>query len=170
MRGVLDGPGRFDVLQRLSGERDPVRFIPALAPQSEQQLHPEISPLPLAQVTRDLTYNGQLFAVLGAHVPIPCALAASVTPESYYRQIACYLGQDRAQRPAVYADIEAKLQAFDPAALVRDLTERIVQPTLRAGALFGSPSLPSLTRLHTTLLPEDMTAGAGSASALSRAL
>lgn len=157
MRGILDAPGRFDVLQQLSGERDPVRFITALAPQSEPQPLPEVAPLPLAQTARGFTYNGQLFAVLGAHVPIPRALAASVTPEAYYRQIAYYLGQDRAQRPAVYADIEAMLQSFDPAALVRDLTERIVQPTLRAGALFGRPALSSLTRLYTTLSPEDMT-------------
>src|SRR5262249_12883835 len=79
-------------------------------------------------------------------------------PSLYYMRIDFYLGVDRVQRPTAYADIEAKLAAFDPLALIKDLTDRIVTPTLQVGGVFTSQRLPKLTRLYTTLSPEDTNA------------
>src|SRR5262249_42210316 len=43
---------------------------------------------------------------------------------------------------------------YQPAMMAMEIDQRVVQPTLQAGALFDAP--PSLTRPYTTLSPEDM--------------
>src|SRR5262249_54275280 len=86
---------------------------------------------------------------------IPSALTQSgVSLFRYYQSIDSYLGPDRAMNPGRYADIEAALAAFDPAKATAELTDRIVTPTRDAGALLRQ--YPYLTRLYTTLSPEDM--------------
>lgn len=159
MKGALDTPDRFSGLATLSSERDPVRAIQSLMPTVQSEIGSGITPIAYTRIERGFALNGQLFSVLGAHVPMPRALAQSgLSPQDYYQKIDHYLRTDRARNPSLYADIETKLQQFDPAALRRDLDERIVQPTLRAGALFKNPALSFLTRLYTALSPEDMTA------------
>jgi hypothetical protein len=99
--------------------------------------------------------NGQFTALLSRYIPLPAALAASgVTLGQYYQQLSFFLGTDRTQNPMKYADIAAALASFDPGALTAELQSKIATPTLDAGALFTS--FPYLTRLYTTLSPEDM--------------
>lgn len=158
MKGVLDTPDRFSLLPALSSENDPVRAIQSLMPSAQSEGGSASTPIQYTRNVRGFALNGQLFSVLGVHIPMPRALVQlGVSPQDYYQKIDYYLRTDRARSPWLYADIEAKLQQFDPTALRRDLDERIVQPTLRAGALFQDPALSHLTRLYTALSPEDMT-------------
>ena len=156
MYGVLDSPHRFDVLNTAMTQSDPVLFIQTIQPQDQPQGDDYTPYTTFSRVTQGFALNGQFFAVVGAHIPMPQQLITEgVTPGDYYQRIDFYLRTDRAQRPAAYADIEAKLAAFNPAALAADLRTRIANPTMNAGTLFST--LPTITRLYTTLSPEDMT-------------
>lgn len=149
MQSVLDTPGRFDVLQLAQTLRDPVEFIETVLPVQNATQSP---------IKKGFAPTPQLVGVLSAHIPMPQTLVnEGVTTGQYYLQIRQYLKTDRAIRPTAYADIETKLAAFDPAVLARDLTDRIAIPTLRIGNLLSSGRLPKLTRLYTTMSPEDMT-------------
>ena len=157
MSNVLDRTGRFAILDSLVMQRDPALFIKAILPQIDSDTLPSNFSYP--RVRQGFALNGQFFAVVGAHVPMPQQLVAEgVIPSDYYQRIDDYLHIDRARRPTAYADIEAKLAAFDPAALIAELKTRIVDPTLRAGSLFTPGRFAKLTRLYTTLSPEDMNA------------
>jgi hypothetical protein len=135
MRGVLDRPGRFSNVASLAGVTDPVAYV-------EQALGP-------------LSLNGQFTTIVSRFIPLPAALAASgITLTQYYQQLRFFLGQDRTQNPMKYTDIEAALMAFDPVVLTGELRSKIVDPTLEAAGLFNA--FPYLTRMYTTLSPEDM--------------
>lgn len=158
MQGVLDSPGRFNVLQSVRNQRDPVVFIEMLKPQIQTEFGVS-SATQISRVVSGFAQNGQFFSVVGAHIPMPQQLVREgVTPDLYYNGLDYYLNSDRARRPSAYMDIAAKLAAFDPMALYKDLNDRIAAPTLREGALFALPGLTWLTRLYTTLSPEDMNA------------
>lgn len=164
MRNILDDSGRFDVLQQAALTHDPASFIQLVLPQTETDGSLGNGGFfgggaTLSHVRSGLAMNGQFTSVLGAYVPLPAKLAAEgVTPSQFYTDILRYLRDDRSRRPQIYADIESKLAAFDPVAATKDLTDRIATPTLSVGAIFSSGRLPKLTRLYTTLSPEDMTA------------
>ena len=135
MRNVLDRTGRFSNLTTLSSVKDPIGYV--------------------QQTTGMFTLNGQLTSILSRYIPLPAALAASgTTLAQYYQQIAFFLGQDRTQNPNKYADIASALASFDPAALTAELKTKIADPTMEAGGLFTT--FPYLTRLYSTLSPEDM--------------
>lgn len=154
MQHVLAEPGRFDGLAALATQRDPVLFVTGLLP----MLIPDDRygrPASFSIVRRGLAMNGQFAAVVGSAIPMPAALVAEgVTPSQYYTNLRDYLGTDRSRRPSVYSDIEAKLAAFDPVALLGEIQTRIVQPTQAAAAMIDKVSY--LTRLYTVLAPEDM--------------
>jgi hypothetical protein len=135
MRSILDRPGRFTNVSALATVTDPVSYM-------EQA----IGPLPL---------NGQFTTIVSRYIPLPAALAQqNITLAQYYQQLRFYLKEDRALNPNKYMDIEAALASFDPAMLTAELQAKIVEPTLEAGALFNA--FPYLTRMYTTLSPEDM--------------
>lgn len=164
MSKVLDESGRFSVLQQAALIRDPASYIELILPQTTIDGYLGAggffgSGPTLSHVTSGLAMNGQFTSVLGAYVPLPAKLAAEgVTPSAFYQNITHYLRDDRAARPQIYTDIESKLAAFDPAVVTKDITDRIATPTLSIGAVFTNGVLPKLTRLYTTLSPEDMTA------------
>lgn len=138
MRNVLDRPGRYNDLPALGTVTDPIQFV--------------------QRALGMFSVNSQLTTLLSRYIPLPAALAAEkVSLASYYQQISSYLGQDRTRNPAKYADIAAALAAFPANAplLAADLKTKIAEPTLDAGSLFTAH--PYLTRLYTTLSPEDMT-------------
>lgn len=82
-------------------------------------------------------------AVLALHYPMPDGAALDgLTAEQYYGDLARYVDIYDPDRP------------FDAAAIVADLWERIVEPTLEAGRLFRDH--PKMTRLFTALDPEEM--------------
>lgn len=137
MRGLLDRPGRFDGLGTLSRITDPVTFI--------------------QQANSMFSATGTYPTIAGRYIPLPAALAAQgVTPSQFYSRISFYLGQDRAQNPGKYTDIEAKLADFPnkAAAFADELRTTIAEPTVDAGGLFSAHGY--LTRLYTTLSPADM--------------
>lgn len=130
MRGVLDPPGRFGDLSVLRQLTDPADYLAYL----EQNGY---------------LFDSTLVAILARYLPEPPALAADgVTPFQYYLGYASY---------ASYRDVDGGAPpAFDPAALTDELDLRIVEPTQKTAALFDTH--PYLTRLFTTLSPEDMNA------------
>jgi len=137
MRGVLDRPGRFDALPSLATTTNPVAFV--------------------EQTLGMFTLNSQLTAILSRALPLPAALASQgVSLSTYYQQFRSFIEVDRARSPGKYADIEAKLADFPNQTLsLRDeLKAKIADPTLEAAALFSQH--PTLTRMYSTLSPEDM--------------
>lgn len=72
----------------------------------------------------------------------------------YFENLSFYLTQDPQRGGPDYDATAQKIQAFDPTLATADLQSRIVTPTLEAGALFHTQQ--ALTRLYTTLSPEDM--------------
>ncbi len=85
--------------------------------------------------------TAQTIGVLQKYIPVPAAYQSS--PPQFYQQLA-YGGT---VGPIVGEN-------FQPAQMAQDLQDRVVTPTLAAGALFDQ--FPYLTRLYTTLSPEDM--------------
>ncbi len=135
MRNVLDSPGRFNNLPMLATLSDPIGYV--------------------QQALTMFALNGQFTTIVSRYIPLPAALASSgVTLGQYYQNIGFYLGQDRLQNPDKYADIAMALANFAPAMLTAELQSKIAQPTLDAGTLFTT--FPYLTRLYTTLSPQDM--------------
>lgn len=137
MRNILDRPGRFAALPALSSTTDPVAFVESALSMFQQ--------------------NGQLTTLLARALPLPAALAsANVSLTTYYQQFRFYITSDRARFPEKYTDITAALADFPNQAkgLAEDLKAKIADPTLEAGNLFNLHS--TLTRLYSTLSPEDM--------------
>lgn len=132
MRGVLDRPGRFSALPTLATTTDPVSFV--------------------EKTLTMFVVNSQLTSLLSRALPLPAALSQQgVTLTNYYQQIRSFL-----QRPEMFPDIATALAEFPTKAptLANDLKLKIADPTLEAGALFNQHS--TMTRLYTTLSPEDM--------------
>jgi hypothetical protein len=159
MSNVLDSSGRYSVLTAVRSVTDPVSFVRQILPVTEQRSLDDGSFLQstFPVVTRGFALNGQLYAVLGRHIPMPQALVATgVAPADYYQRIDFYLNQDRRANPARYADIETALKNFNPGMAAQELQDLIATPTLDAGQLFQDVTLSKLTRLYTVLSPEDM--------------
>ncbi len=147
MLNQLDYAGRFGDLTQLASITGAQQYIEFLNANGYQVSSSANQPFFSAQ------YGAQMLAILSRHLPIPPKLAAeNVTPNQYYTNISYYLGSDRQFRPQIYSDADL---SFDPVALTQELSERIVDPTLNAGKLFKTHSY--MTRLFTTLSPEEMT-------------
>lgn len=98
-------------------------------------------------------FSSQMLAILGRHLPMPAKLAAEgVTANDYYGNFEYYVVYDRENRPDVYDDLDLE---FDPAVMTDEIEERFIAPTRAAGQQFRD--WPYLTRLYTTLSPEEMT-------------
>ena len=137
MRGVLDRSGRFAALPNLITTTDPATFV--------------------EQALTMFVLNSQLTSILSRVLPLPASLAsANVSLATYFQRFRFYIQSDRAQHPEKYVDIEAKLADFPNQArgLADELKTKIADPTLEAAALFNVH--PTLTRLYSTLSPEDM--------------
>jgi MYXO-CTERM domain-containing protein len=146
MNDVLDAPGRFGTQAELAAITDPGAFVQYLyehgfAPSANSSggfgfVQPQL--LPLAK------------SLVLAQIPLPSGLT-NVTEDNFLQQLSYYLGQYRMQNPSQFVGYTMN---FDPGALAAQLQEKVVQPALNAGALFDKH--PYLTRLYTTLSPEDM--------------
>jgi len=90
---------------------------------------------------RDSTMQG----LLRKWIPMPAALVASgVTESQFYNNLTAYK-----------ADLDAVGYVLDTAGFIADLEERVVMPLERAQAMIDSQ--PYLTRLLSTVSPEEMT-------------
>ena len=138
MRGLLDAPGRFSMLTALATQTDYIAYVRTAT-----------------QSGGGFALNGQLTSILSRYIPLPKALAdAGISLNDYYQRIDFFLGTDRQANLGKYADIQAALAAFDPAKLTGELRTKIAEPTLDAARAFTD--FPYLTRLYSTLSPEDM--------------
>jgi Uncharacterized protein conserved in bacteria (DUF2330) len=140
----LDPSGRFGETSALKTLTDPVAFVQYLF---DHGFAPTTSgntfPVARAPVFPPLTKN-----LLLAAIPIPKAL--TVSADDWLRSLGFYLGDYRTQHPEQFTG-----WSFDAPALAAQLDEKVVKPALEAGALFRK--YPKLSRLYTTLSPEDMT-------------
>jgi MYXO-CTERM domain-containing protein len=94
-----------------------------------------------------------MLAILAAHLPVPAKLLEEgITPNEYYTNISYWVGPYRQEFPAKFTDLDL---SYDAVVMTKDLEERVVEPTLAAGQMFRSNRY--MTRLFTTLSPEEMT-------------
>ena len=151
MKQVLNRPGRFGTQEELAAITTPLAFVQYLQSNGFGTLQ-NASPI---QPQYGLTFTSQLLAILQRYVPIPASLAQTLaaqgqtlTPAQFYQNLSYY----QATYPNDFVGWPGA--AFDPAAAAQEIFDRVVKPTLDAGALFDN--YPKLTRLYTTLSPEDM--------------
>lgn len=103
---------------------------------------------------RGAVFGPEVRSVLRMHVTMPPALrSAGVDEAEFYGAIEYYLGDFRRQNPEAFAGWEDRIDAAAATAL---LEERFAAPLRKLGALFAARQY--LTRLFTTLSPEEMTA------------
>ena len=130
MQNLLNRPGRFGAQADLAAQGTDVAFVQHL-------------------LANQFPLTSQTIAVLQKYIPVPAALSQS--PRQFYSNLGYYLGAYRQQNPQVFT---GWVESFQPAMMAQELWDRVVTPTLAAGALFDQS--PYLTRLYTTLSPEDM--------------
>jgi hypothetical protein len=134
MKNVLNGPGRFGTQAELAAQTTDVAFV------GYMQQH-------------QFPFTSQTVAVLQKYIPEPAALLSQqqVQPPQFYSNLSYWLGSYRQQNPDQFV---GWTENFQPAQMAQDLQDRVVTPTLAAGAMFDQ--FPYLTSLYTTLSPEDM--------------
>ncbi len=133
MQKVLNSPGRFGTQAELAAQPDAVAFVDYLN-------------------NKSFAYTGQLTSLLGRYIPVPASLLKNgFTAQSFYQNISYYLGSYRTQNPQEFVGYSTN---YVPVQMAQEITDRVVTPTLAAGAMFDTA--PYLTRLYTTLSAEDM--------------
>lgn len=144
MQDQLAPPGRFGTEADLAQAATPQDFVTALLANrfaNDDSQNPPVLPSPVIRL-------------LLAQIPYPAALAAhGVDENGFLTHLGYYLGDYRTQHPAEYPGY---LLAFDAPTLAQQIFEKYVTPMREANALFAQ--FPTLTRLFTTLSPQDMTA------------
>jgi hypothetical protein len=134
MRGALAPTGRFGDQASLAAQPTDAAFLQYL-------------------LSRNFPFTSTTIGILQKYIPVPPALAQmGVTPAEFYGGASYYLSSSyRTQNPSAFT---GWTENFQPTMMADDLFTRVVKPTQAANALFDQ--YPSLTRLYTTLSPEDM--------------
>ncbi|HEX2551854.1 MAG TPA: hypothetical protein VHK64_09705, partial [Nocardioidaceae bacterium] len=133
MTGQLDYQGRFGDQATLAASADAASFVEYLLQ----------SGFPL---------SGQTLSTLQKYLPVPPAmLAKGYTAQNFYQSYRYYTTSYRQQYPA---DFSGWSPNFQPQTMASTLFTSVVPPLRAASKLFENS--PSLTRLYTTLSPEDM--------------
>ncbi len=148
MVDLLDYPGRFGDVKELRSIADAIEYVEYVVNNGYSG-----SSVPPFQSV----FGGPALSALQEQLPVPPALLAELLeqqqdPSAYYFNMRYLLEYDRQKRPEIYEDLDLE---FDPVELTALLDERVVQPTLGAGALFRDN--PYVTRLFTTMSPNEMT-------------
>jgi MYXO-CTERM domain-containing protein len=147
MQNALGAPERFGSTTVLAAQPDIVSFLDYLAANG----YPTRTVGPGGPVLFvQQSYSTQILGILGGYIPVPPNLPVA-SPSDFYLQASYYLGSYRQQHPDQFVGWSPDYQ---PAKMAAALDERIVQPTRAASALFDT--FPYLTRLYTTLSPEQM--------------
>lgn len=134
MVNLLDGPGRFGTRANYEQITEPGLYT--------QQLRADGFP-----------WSSGLVSALKAHIPYPTGLSTqNISEDDFYNSIEYYLTYYREENPALF---EGYAPEFDNATLTAQLWDRVVTPTLAAGKLFRDNK--KMTRMYTTLSPEEMT-------------
>lgn len=151
MRDVLAPRNRFGTREALAAQTTPGAFVAhlraygfdALPGASVAQGNPFGFGTALLPPVRNL--------VLAA-IPYPPGLSGTVTEEQFLARLDFYLGEFRQQNPRLFEGYQLN---FNPQALAGEIFATVVEPTREANAFFAR--YPTLTRLYTTLSPQDMT-------------
>ncbi len=146
MVDVLDPSWRFGDLDYLATVADAVDYVNYLNSNGypiQQQLPPF-----------GLQYSSQMIAILQRHLPMPEKLETEleITPNDYYSSFYYYITYHRVDFPEYYTDLDL---TFDPVEMTAEIEERFVEPSRQAGEMFRTH--PYMTRMFTTLSPEEMT-------------
>jgi hypothetical protein len=150
MKNLLNAPGRFGSNAELANQPDAVSFVQYLYSHGYGTLNNNLGGGPVANFGYQL--SSQLLAVLQKYIPVPPALAQKgITAQVFYQDLSYYLTTDQQQNPG---DFAGWTMNYQPAMMAQEIATRVVAPTLAAGALFDNS--PYLTRLYTTLSPENM--------------
>lgn len=163
-RAVAEVPGKHAFVTEYAGPSDVMKNV--LAPPSRFGTEAGLALQTSAQGFVDILFT-EGFApqvrsgvlppgvrrILLESMPLPPALEAKgITENEFLTRIGYYLGDYRTQNPA---DFVGYTSTFDAAALAHEIFENYVKPLRETNALFSEFS--TLTRLFTTLSPEDMT-------------
>jgi len=134
MKNVLNAPGRFGVQSELAATQSDVEFVGYMT-------------------SHQFPFTSQTIAVLQKYIPVPPLLQQQngIQPPQFYQNLSYWLGSYKQQNPGQFV---GWTENFQPAQMAQELQDRVVTPTLAAGAMFDA--FPYLTRLYTTLSPEDM--------------
>jgi hypothetical protein len=154
MRDVLVPSGRFGTEAVLATATSPEAFVQLLwsqgfgllPPVADPTLQFAVPPPPPARLAPALQ------AVVLRYLPIPATLVAQgVTPDEWFGNFAQLDRNARQSNPMDYTNYPP----FDARQLAREVFAEYVAPVREANELFRT--FPTLTRLFTTLSPEDMT-------------
>ena len=147
MQNILDYEGRYGSIEDLKARTDAADFVQYLI-RNGYGIFNNAPPF-----FGGVQLGTQLLNLLQRDLPVPAGLLdAGITANDYYSNMTWYLGRYREQNPELYDDLDV---VFDPDVLANDIHERVVEPTLGAGKLFRDN--PYMTRLFTTLSPDEMT-------------
>ena len=142
MHDVLGPPQRLGTEEELKVASTPAQFVRQLfqANFADPRTTPPLLP-------------ANVIKLLLAQVPLPDALVAQgITANAYLSNLDYYLGTYRDSHPSEFANVTI---AFDAPVLARQIFDSFVKPVRETNALFDE--FPTLTRLFTTLSPQDMT-------------
>lgn len=136
MRNQLDRPGRFGTQGALAAQTSAATFLQYMQ-------------------NNGYTFTSQVVSILTPYIPLPAGLARAGVSAAQWLQNFSFYTSDNYQRRnpdhlAGWPGVDYK-----PAQMAQELEERIARPTRTTSALFER--YPYLTRLYTTLSPEDMT-------------
>jgi len=126
MANALDRPGRFGQKDVLVSQPDVVAFIDYL-------------------FRNGFPTSSQVLTILGRYAPIPSWAPAGISPQVFYPNIRSF---------ARNRDPSTLTNDYRPIEMAADLWTAIVEPSKAAQQLFTEN--PILTRMYTTLSPEDM--------------
>jgi hypothetical protein len=152
LRGKVASDGRYGTEAALASLTDPVDFVQYLFTNRFPLETPGLGIPSSAQPPgRTLPPAGKVR--LAEVMPMPDRLRAEgVNEDLFYEAIGRYVRYDRVDRPQVYASFPTRI---DAPALARKVHQQFVQPMEELDA--QATRLPYLTRLFTTLSPQDMT-------------
>jgi len=144
MQKILNPTARFGIQTELAAQPDAVSFVNYLFQHGYATNTGSFGQQVL---------SSQILAVLARYIPEPAALVTDgVQPINFYQSLSYYLGDSfRAANPGKFVGYTLD---YKPIEMAQTLFDRVVTPTLAAGALFDAS--PYLTRLYTTLSPEQM--------------
>ena len=144
MKDQLAPLGRFGNEQALAASTSPYDFVSELIRRGfDSGTNPNGGPALPSPVIR----------LLLTEIPYPPAFAAKgISENTFLTSLDYYLGSYRTQNPT---DFQNYVLSFDAPILAQQIFAQYVTPMREANALFTH--FPTLTRLITTLSPEDMT-------------
>ncbi|MFT3712190.1 MAG: DUF2330 domain-containing protein [Archangium sp.] len=153
-RAVGEAPGKHAFVTDYAGPTTPLK-LPFSRFGSEADLAAATTPeafvaqLKSAQFDRADNFDPLVVSLIVKQLPVPAAVG--VDANTWVNSLGYYLGQYRTENPDKFTGYTATL---DAPALAHDIFTQYVKPTREAFALFDE--FPKLTRLYTTLNPEDM--------------